>query len=85
MEKILTDHGRTSTGGVLRNLLVQGEMTNGSEYHKANKHPETTDDQRLATTEFFNHIKTKECSAKVNAAQDHARNIAVCNTSGFKD
>ena len=83
--KILTDHGCTSTGGVLGNLLVQGEMANGSEYHKANEHPETTDDQRLATTELFNHIKAEECGTKVNAAEDYARNIAVRNASGLED
>lgn len=52
-------------------------MTNRRPDHEADEHPDTTGDERLATTKVLDDVQTGECHTEVDSAEDNLRDVAV--------
>lgn len=71
--------------GFLGMCSVKREVTNGGEDHEADEHPESAYNQRTTTAIVFNQVETEECTAKVNTAENHLRDVAVRDASTRED
>lgn len=60
-------------------------MADGGENHEAHEHPCRAEDERLATTEMLDDVKTEEGGSEVDASQDHLGNETVVYARRLED
>lgn len=79
------DQCSTSLGSGRRVGLVERVVSDGSENHEADEHPDGTTNQRLATTIVLDNVETDDGNTKVDASQDHLSHVTVVKTGRCKN
>lgn len=79
------NHTLADAGGVLGLGDVEHEVTDRSEDHEADEHPQGSEDQGLATTEVLNGVQTTEGASEVDSTQNALSNEAVGQTGTLED
>lgn len=60
-------------------------MPHRGEDHEADEHPDTTRDQRPASTEVLDHVQAPKRGTEVDPAEDHLCDEDVADTGPVED
>jgi hypothetical protein len=79
------NQGSTCSGCRCGVILVQGERSNRGKYHEADKHPDRSGDERLATTVMLDKIEADEGDAEIDSVENHLGDVRVVDPDRSED
>jgi hypothetical protein len=79
------DHCGSCFRSVLRNILIQSEVSDRGKHQETDEHPNTSSDQSASSAELLDNVGARNGHSEIDASKDHRSLKRVIQTSSSED